>query len=113
MEKPGFNFVRTYRQRKALTQSELAFLISRSQTTVSSMEYDDTAPYLDAALALQVLFRLQPKDMFPDYYEKVEDAVMGRAAELIRKLEGGTDRRSFAKLEFLESLAREDNDISL
>ena len=113
MEKPGFNCVRTLRQRTALTQRELAFLISRSQTTVSSMEYGDTTPYLDAALALQVLFRLPPKELFSRYYEQVEDAVMARAADLIRELEDSTDRRSLAKLEFLENLPREDNDIRL
>ncbi len=113
MEKPGFNFVRTFRQRHALTERELAFLINRSQTTVSSMEYGDTAPYLDAALALQALFRLPPKELFPGMYEKVEDRVMQRAAELIRKLEADTDRRSLAKLDFLESLPREDSDIAL
>ncbi len=113
MDKPRFNYVRTFRQRHALTERELAFLISRSQTTVSSMEYGDSTPNLDAALALQVLFRLPPKELFPDCYEKVEDRVMRRAAELMEKLEGGSDRRSIAKLEFLDGLARDDSDIEL
>ena len=113
MEKLGFNHVRTFRQRHALTQRELAFLIGRSQTTVSSTEYGDSTPYLEVALALQVLFRLSPKELFPGCYEKVEDQVMRRAAELMHKLESGSDRRSIAKLEFLDGLAREDNDIEL
>lgn len=113
MEKLGFNHVRTFRQRHALTQSELGFLIGRSQSAVSSTEYGDSVPTLDGSLALQVLFRLPPKELFPGCYERVEDRVMRRAAELIEKLEGETDRRSMAKLEFLENLARYDNDDEL
>ena len=113
MEKPGFNYVRAFRQQHGLSEGELAFLINRSQSTVTSIEYGDWVPYLDAALALQVLFRMQPKELFPGGYEKVEDQVMRQAAALIERLERRTDPRSLAKLEFLEGLARGDNDIEL
>jgi transcriptional regulator with XRE-family HTH domain len=113
MEKPAFNYVRTLRQQRCLTERELAFLINRSQSTVSSIEYGDHSPTLDAALGLQILFRLPPKEMFPACYETVEERVMRRAAELIEKLEGEADRRSLAKLEFLEGLARHDSHIEL
>ena len=114
MEKPGFNYVRTFRQRFTLTERELGFLINRSQATVSSTELGDSVPNLDAALALQVLFRLQPKEMFPDRYDEVEDRVMRQAAQLINEVERhGSDRKSVTKLEFLDGLAREGNDIEL
>ena len=117
MEKPGFNHVRTFRQRNALSEGDLGFLIGRSQSTVSSTELGDSVPNLDAALALQVLFHLPPKELFPAYYEKVEERVMRQTAMLIdaleRELDRKSDRRLLAKLEFLEGLASGANDIDL
>lgn len=113
MDKPRFNYVRTFRQRHALSERDLAFLISRTQTTISAMEYGDLTPTLDAALALQVLFRLPPKELFPECYERAEERVMRRAADLIVKMQDKTDRRTAAKLDFLENLASEASDIEL
>ena len=107
MNNESFNYVRTFRQRHALSEDELAFLISqRSHTTISKIETGRRTPNLEGALALQVLFRQQPRQMFPGLYELVEDGVMQRGKSMIDDLADRVDRRSVAKREFLEGLAR-------
>jgi DNA-binding XRE family transcriptional regulator len=109
MKNASFNYVRTFRKRHALSEEELAFLVDqRAQSAVAQFESGDRVPNLQCALALQVLFRQPPHQMFPDAYEWVEDGVMRRAAVLIEKLRTATDRNSVAKREFLEGLAREE-----
>ena len=106
MKRAAFNYVRAFRQRHGLTARDLSFLINqRSHTFVSLIEGGWGAPPLAGALALQVLFGQQPRQLFPGLYESIEDSVMRRASVLLRRLEGRQDRRSVAKREFLESLA--------
>jgi DNA-binding XRE family transcriptional regulator len=112
MNNASFNYVRTFRQRHVLTEDELAFLISqRSHTAVSRIEVGRRVPNLEGALALQVLFRQQPRQMFPGFYEAVEDGVMRRCKTLIDALADKADPRSVAKRRFLEGLAREDGSV--
>ncbi len=100
--------MRMYRQRYALSERELAFLIDQHwQTTISRLEGGRHPVSLQVALALQVLFRVEPRKLFPDLYDGVEDVVMRRAKALVDKLEGKTDARSAHKRNFLESLASE------
>jgi DNA-binding XRE family transcriptional regulator len=112
MNHSSFNYVRTFRQRHALSEDELAFLINqRSHTFVSRIEVGRRAANLAGALALQVLFRQPPHQMFPGLYEAVEELVMQRAKEILDRLESKTDPRSNAKRKFLERLAwAEDSD---
>ena len=109
MNHASFNYVRTFRQRHCFTEDELAYLVShRSHTRISRIEVGRAVPNLAVGLALQVLFRQTPKQMFPGLYEAVEDEVMRRAKSFLDDLEGHDDRRSRAKRELLEGLARED-----
>ena len=111
MNNSSFNYVRTHRRRYALSSRELAFLINqRAESAIAQFEAGDRVPNFEAALALQVLFRQPPRHMFPGFYESVEEGVMRRVAKLISMLEDETDQRSVAKREFLEGIAREDND---
>ncbi len=115
MKHSTFNYVRTHRRRFAFSEEELAFLLNqRAQSAVAQFENGDRVPSLKCAFALQVLFRLRPHHMYPDLYEHVEDGVMRRAAQLIEDLESKADKRSVAKREFLEALARgEDSDLEV
>jgi len=115
MKNSSFNYVRTFRKRHALTGLELASLIGhRSDRTVHWYEKGERVPTLEAALALQILFRQLPHQLFPGLYEAVEDKVMRRAAAMLRQLEGRKDRRTAAKRELLEFLPRWDaSDIEL
>jgi len=112
MKHSTFNYVRASRQRTAFTEEELAFLINqRSKTSVSLIEAGDRVPGLEGAMALQVVFGLAPKELFPELYEHVEDAVMRRAQLLYEKFEEKSDSRSQAKLTALEEMAkRRDNE---
>jgi DNA-binding XRE family transcriptional regulator len=108
MNHASFNYVRTFRQRHCLTEDELAYLVShRSHTRISRIEIGRAVPNLAVGLALHVLFRQNPKEMFPGLYESVEDEVMRRAKSFLDDLEGRNDRRSHAKRDLLEGLARE------
>ena len=98
------SFVRSYRKHYALTQDELADLLALSQTAVSRLEDDPGTGSLDTALALQVLFGLQPGVVFRRLYLRVEEAVMARAARLDRKLRGKTDPDSMRKQQLLADM---------
>lgn len=107
MKHCAFNYVRTHRQRHALSPGDLALLINQENATaISHYESGRRVPTLEGALALQVVFGLAPREMFPDFYEYVQDAVMRRAAELYGKLEGLTDRRSVARRGLIEEMPR-------
>lgn len=109
MNNASFNYVRTFRQRHALTADELAYLINQSShARISKIEVGRRAPNLEGALGLQVLFRQQPRQLFPGLYEVVEEGVMQRVKEMLDDLDGRTDPRSHAKREFLENVARPD-----
>ena len=114
MKHRSFNYVRTFRQRHALSEEELATLINqRSASAVSHFELGDRVPNLEGALALQIVFGLAPREMFPGFFEVVEEGVMRRAKRLYERLEGRTDARSQAKRDLLDEMPgrwREGND---
>ena len=108
MNHASFNYVRTFRQRYCLTEDELAFLVChRTHTRISRIEIGRAAPSLAVALALQMLFGQEPRQMFPGLYESVEDELMRRAKTFLDDLEGRHDRRSVARRDLLEGLARQ------
>src|SRR5579864_8394666 len=115
MNHAAFNYVRTFRQRHALTEDELAFLVSHhSHTPISRIETGRPVPTLGVGLALEVLFKQSPRHMFPGLYETVEDEVMRRAKSFLDDLEDHTDAKSRAKRDLLEGLARpDDSDIQV
>jgi len=111
MTNTAFNYVRTFRQRHCLSEAETAFLVDqRGHTMISKIEVGRKFPNLPTALALQVLFRQSPRALFPGLYEQVEEEVMRRAKAFLEDIEGRDDRRSQAKRDLLEGLARLDNE---
>jgi len=105
MKHGSFNYVRTSRQRHALTTDEVALLIGqKGKAAVPQFEAGSRVPTLEVALALQVVFGLPPREMFPELFERIEDAVMRRASELHARLDGLTDRFSEAKRSLLEEM---------
>lgn len=106
MKHSTFNYVRTHRQRHALSEEELALLINqRAKSSIALIEAGDRLPTLEGAFALQVIFGVELAKLFPDYFEGVEDAVMRRASLLHESLDGRSDERSKAKLALLEAMA--------
>jgi len=105
--KSSFNYVRTYRKRNALSTRELAALLGlRSGASVAKFERGERAASLWTAFALQVVFGVAPRELFPGLYETVEDAVMRRARSLHNTLEGRTDAASGVKRELLDDMPR-------
>jgi DNA-binding XRE family transcriptional regulator len=98
------NCVRTHRRRWALTQDELAALIGiESRTGISRIEQGERLPSLEYALALEVLFGIAPRTMFPQFYLEVEETVMRRALNLYEGLTQRTSPRQKRKSELLEN----------
>ena len=96
--------VRLNRKRFALSQGELATLLALTQGEISKLEEDRRSTKLETAFALQVVFDVQPRDMFVRRYAKVEEAVMRRASRLDRMLQGKTDAASVKKQRLLTAM---------
>lgn len=99
--------MRTCRQRHGLTEEELAFLIDYgSRNSISLVETGDRVPRLEGVMALQIVFGMASRELFPELYDQVQDAVMRRARVLYERFEESDDPRSEAKLSLLEEMAR-------
>ena len=98
--------VRLNRKRFALSQGELATLLALTQGEISKLEEDRRSTKLETAFALQIVFDVQPKDMFVRRYAKVEEAVMRRASRLDLRLQGKTDAASVKKQRLLSAMVR-------
>jgi len=76
MKKFRFNYVRTFRQRFALSAKEVGALLGqRGPSAVCRYERGDRLPRLEEALALEVVFGQSPRQLFPEFYEHVEERV--------------------------------------
>ena len=98
--------VRLNRKKFALSQGELGLLLALTQGEISKLEEDRRSTKLETAFALQIVFDVQPKDMFVRRYAKVEEAVMRRASRLDRKLAGRKDAASVKKQRLLAAMVQ-------
>src|ERR1700726_3489861 len=105
MKDCSFNYVRTHRERHALTVDELGHLTGHVSSGITKIESGDRLPSLAVALGLQVIFGLAPREMFPDFFGCIEEAVMRRTAALYDEMEGRDDRRSVAKRALFDETA--------
>lgn len=102
-------YLRTHRRVWGLTQREVAGLLGlKSASAVSRLEHAKCkrGPNYETALACQVLFGIEPRDMCPAIHRKVEDRVI-RACYLIHHgLEHTTKVSDLRKRELLEMALR-------
>lgn len=99
------SYLRAYRLRWGLTQSELAFLLGfRSGSVVSRVERDNRSAPLPVAIAYQVLFGKPQLELFPGLYSNIEAAVLHRVHELHERLQGDPSRKARSKINFLEAV---------
>jgi DNA-binding XRE family transcriptional regulator len=98
--------VRLNRKRFALSQGELGALLALTQSEISKLEEDRRSTKLETAFALQIVFDVQPRDLFVRRYARVEEKVMRRAARLDRKLSGRTDPASQQKQRLLAAMVK-------
>ena len=83
-------YLRTYRRRGGLSQSEVAFLLGfKSSQTISRYESLDRKPSLETVFAFQVLFDVMPHELYPGMFQKVENLTRQRTQALIEQLDEG------------------------
>ena len=98
-------YLRTFRRRWGLTQTELAFLIGiKSNTLVSRFEELKRTPNLAVAFACEIIFGTSPLELFPGLFDDAQDAVYLRANELYEELQGSSSKATRTKLDFLEGV---------
>ena len=100
--------VALHRKRWALSQDELADLLTISQAHVCRIEGSEAArtTKLETVLGLQVIFGRAPRTLFAKLHEAVEDAVMTRAAELDLALRDKHDPESIKKKQLLAKMLK-------
>ena len=98
------SYLRTHRRRWALTKPEIAILLGyKSPTHISRVEQGERQPVLLIVLAYEILFGVAPRELLPQLYEEIEDAVMARASELYEKVESDTSQSAMRKKELLSA----------
>jgi len=106
MKRRTFTYVRAHRNYWSLSAGELARLLGRDGSMVCRLERCGQVPGGKAALGLEVIFGVSARDVFPRLYDRVEEAIMARAARLDQQLAGKTDRRSLRKRELLADMMK-------
>ena len=94
------------RKRWALSQQELADLLSISRSALVRLEAGVESVRLVTAYSLLVVFGIEGQIQQTDIYGQVEEAVMNKGALLDTKLRGKTDATSLRKLELLSDMVR-------
>lgn len=101
--------VRGHRRHWALSQEELARLLSISQSAASRLERGEVHPDIAGAIGLQVVFGGAPDALFPDLYRRIEEEVMAVVAAMDRELEGKNDRASIRKQQLIAAMSARSN----
>src|SRR5580704_2845434 len=98
-------YLRTHRRRWQFTQSELAFLFGYSdQAIIARLERDQRALTLSVAHACELLFGVEPDEIFPELFASIEEDVARRMREMIARLgEAEATKSTAAKLELLRT----------
>lgn len=101
------NYVRTYRRRSGLTQSELAFLVGcENGSNISRYERFLRVPTLETAFAYEALFGAPARELFAGVHERTATKIQERAKVLAGKLaQGKSNSASARKLQLLTALS--------
>ena len=99
-------YLRTFRRRSGLTQTEVAFLLGvHSGAKVSRYERLSRRPSFQTALGLQAVFGIPAETLLPVISAQVERKIMAPAHLLSRRLERHSDSaRTKRKIRFLTSV---------
>lgn len=99
------NYLRTYRRKNHLTQKDLAFLLSESDSSiVSRYEWGSRKPTVEFLLLYQILFDVPLSTLFPIHSGEIQELLIKRMEALITHL--STDcsgHRTSVRIEFLKS----------
>ncbi len=78
------NYLKTYRKRSGLSQSEIAFLLGRkSAAQVSRYEQRRSVPSLFTALACSAMLGVPPEELFAGLQQKAAAAVARQIEKLL------------------------------
>ncbi len=101
-------YLRTFRREWGFTQEELAGLMLRGgRARISSVERAKASPNAAEILAYSLLFGMPPAEIFPEFYEAVEEALIERAYALDERLPNDGLRKTAQKRRLLRTaLAR-------
>jgi transcriptional regulator with XRE-family HTH domain len=103
------NYLRMYRRRAGFSQQEVAFLLGcRFGDKVSRYERFAREPSLRNALACEIIFHAELKELFAGIYQHAERDVAKRARMLLRRLDG--QDVSERKLAVLKAIAKSSFD---
>ena len=98
MATPLPSYLKAYRQRSGLTQSELAALLGfDAPVNISRYERGIREPHLEAALALELLFDARTIDLFPAFTEEIIADLVVRVQRLEESIEEGSKKKVFHK----------------
>jgi transcriptional regulator with XRE-family HTH domain len=87
--------LRAHRQRLALSQDDVAFLLgTKAGTQVSRYEHFDRMPTLETALAYEVIMKRSASELFSGMYREAEKKVAERAKELMQTTDVAARKRS-------------------
>jgi transcriptional regulator with XRE-family HTH domain len=113
MSSPFPNYLKTNRQRLALTQEEVAFLLGVTGANKGERVCRDEAfsrePGLRDVLAYEVLYQRPVRELFPGVYEEIEREVTARAKILLLRKERGTEEEAAHRRDVLARLAGKGN----
>jgi transcriptional regulator with XRE-family HTH domain len=97
-------YLRTLRQKWALTQKELGILIGVSEDSISKYECNQRYPGRNAIMAIEVVFGKPARAVFPRLHAGIEEIVMARATIIDRNTTGRTDKDSLKKQQLLAGM---------
>lgn len=107
-------YLRTFRKRAGLTQTEMASLVGlHTAENVSRYEHLTRRPSLDTTFAFQLIFGVPAQDLFPGLYREVEQGVRARAQRILRQHESISQPPGARKWALIESLATAGSESSL
>jgi transcriptional regulator with XRE-family HTH domain len=100
------NYVRTHRRRLGLSQDDLAFLLGKSFSEhISRYEHFCRVPTLENALALAIILRVSPVELFAREYERIRERVQRQASRLATRISADrADAKKVRKVAFLKTL---------
>lgn len=101
------NYLRANRRRLALSQADVAFLLgAQSSAKVCHYENFTRVPSLEAALALEAIYKRSVSELFGGLYQQAERKVAKRTKMLLAKVDSRPGGRSSRKRNALINLAR-------
>ena len=100
--------LRTHRKKWALTQRELADLIGiASQQHVSHVERSMIVPGIKVVLALEIVFGVCAKQLFPKLFDEIEDEVVRNLYQFGERLKSNVSKAAARKRQLVaEALSR-------